>query len=140
ALLLERHVVGGRAIADHDSGRVDRVLPYETLEGLRQIDYLLHLRIGVVGGAKLLPGLQRFVEVDLDALGDELRDPVDGAVRDLEHTAGVADRGARHHRPEGDDLRDAVATVLLGDVVDHVLPPGYGEVDVHVGHRLAARV
>ena len=58
----------------------------------------------------------------------------------LEHAAGVAHRRARRHRPEGDDLRDAVAPVLLGDVVDHAVASLDGEVDVHVGHRLAARV
>src|SRR4029078_4035747 len=64
----------------------------------------------------------------------------DGAVGDLEHAAGVADGGARHHRPEGDDLRDAIAARLLRPIVDDAVAPGDGEVDVHVGHGLAARV
>ena len=65
---------------------------------------------------------------------------VDDAVGDLEHAAGVADGGARGHRPERDDLGDTVAAVLLGDVIDHALAALDGEVDVDVGHRLAARV
>ena len=60
--------------------------------------------------------------------------------RRVEHAARVADRRARHHRPEGDDLGDAVATVLLGHVVDDLVAPVHGEVDVDVGHGLAARV
>ena len=71
---------------------------------------------------------------------DHLRDPVDGAVRDLEHAAGVAHGGAGGHRRERDDLRHPVAPVLLGDVVDHALAALDGEVDVHVGHVLAGRV
>ena len=90
--------------------------------------------------AQLLPRLHRLLEVHLRPFGNELRDPVDGAVRDLEHAAGVANGRARHHRPEGDDLRDAVAPVLLGGVVDHAVAPGYGEVDVDVGHGLPPRV
>ena len=58
----------------------------------------------------------------------------------LQHAAGVAHGGAGGHRPERDDLRDAVAAVLLAHVVDDAVAAGDGEVDVHVGHRLAARV
>src|SRR5215207_6973843 len=53
---------------------------------------------------------------------------------------GVRDRGPREHGAEGDDLGDPVATVLLLDVVDDPVAAGDGEVDVHVGHGLAARV
>ena len=112
----------------------------EALERLREVDDLLHERVGVVGLLQLGARLEAVVEVDLRAFRDQLRDLVDGAVRDLEHAAGVADGGAGHHRPEGDDLRDAVAAVLLGDVVDDAVAAGDGEVDVHVRHRLAARV
>ena len=86
------------------------------------------------------PGLHRLLERLPRAFRDELRDPVDGAVRDLEHAPGVAHRGAGGHRRERDDLRHAVAPVLLGDVVDHALAALDREVDVHVGHVLAGRV
>ena len=75
-------------------------------------------RVGVDGLAQLRAGLEAVLERLPGPFRDQLRDPVDDAVRDLEHAAGVADRGARRHRREGDDLRDAVAPVLLGDVVD----------------------
>ena len=84
--------------------------------------------------------LHAVVEVDLGPLRDQLRDPVDLAVRDVEHAAGVAHGRPGRHRPEGDDLRDAIAAVLLGDVVDDLLAAVDGEVDVDVGHRLAPGV
>ena len=140
ALLLQRDDVGERPVGDHDAGGVDRVGADEPFERLREVDDLAHDRVGVVGGAELLARLEALLEVDLRAFRDQLRDLVDGAVRDLEHPAGVADGGARHHRREGDDLRDAVAAVLLGDVVDHPVAAGDGEVDVHVGQVLAGRV
>src|SRR4029079_19214434 len=71
---------------------------------------------------------------------DQLRNLVDRAVRDLEHAPGIAYRRAGHHRPEGDDLGDPVAAVLLRDVVDDALAAGDREVDVRVRERLAARV
>ena len=42
ALLLQRQVLGQRAVADHDAGRVDRVLADEALERLREVDDLAH--------------------------------------------------------------------------------------------------
>ena len=141
ALLLERHDLDQRPVADHDAGGVDRVLADEPLERLREVDDLAHERVGVVRRLQLLAGLQATRRgLTFGPSGIELRDPVDGAVGHLEHAAGVADRGARRHRPEGDDLGDAVAAVLLGDVVDDAVAAGDGEVDVDVRHRLAARV
>ena len=140
ALLLQRHVLGQRPVADHDAGGVDRVVADEALERLREVDDLAHERVGVVGLLELGAGLEAVGEVDLRPFRDQLRDPVDLAVRDLQHAAGVADGGAGEHRAEGDDLRDAVAPVLLLDVVDDAVAAGDGEVDVHVGHGLAARV
>ena len=52
----------------------------------------------------------------------------------------VANRRACGHRREGDDLGDAVAAVLLGDVVDDAIAARDREVDVHVRQVLASRV
>ena len=49
ALLLQRDDVGQRPVGDHDPGGVDRVLPDEALERLREVDDLAHERVGVVG-------------------------------------------------------------------------------------------
>ena len=119
---------------------MDRVGTDEALERPGEVDDLAHQRVGVVGGAELLPRLEALLEVDLRAFGDQLRDPVDRAVGDLEHAAGVADGGARHHRREGDDLGDAIAAVLLRDVVDHPVAARDREVDVHVRQVFARRV
>ena len=78
ALALERHDVGQRPVGDDDAGGVDRVLADEALERLREVDDLAHLRIAVVGRLQLGARLQAVVEVDLDALGDQLRDLVHG--------------------------------------------------------------
>ena len=140
ALLLQRDRVDQRLGADHDAGGVDRVLPDEALERPREVDDLLRRRVGLVRGLQVGARLQALGERLARAFRDQLRDPVDDPVRDLEHAPGVADGGAGGHRPEGDDLGDAVAAVLLRDVVDHPLAAVDGEVDVDVRHRLAARV
>ena len=43
-------------------------------------------------------------------------------------------------RPEGDDLRDAVVTVLLGDVADDLVAAVVRDVEVDVGRLLAVDV
>ncbi len=140
ALLLQRHDLDQRLRADHNACRVDRVGPRQALERSREVDDLLRDRIVLDRVRQLCPGLQRLLERLARAFRDHLRDPVDRAVGDLQHPSGVTHRGAGRHRREGDDLRHAVAPVLLGDVVDHAFPSLDGEVDVHVGHVLAGRV
>jgi hypothetical protein len=69
-----------------------------------------------------------------------LGDPVAERVREAEHPGGVLHRGLGLDRAVGDDLRDPVVPVLLGDVADHVAAPALVEVDVDVGHRDALGV
>ena len=128
------------AVADHDAGGVDGVGPDEALERPRHVDELAHELVLVVGLAQLLARLHALLEADLHAFRDELRDAVDGAEGQAQHAAGVAHRGLRGELAERDDLRHALAPVLLGHVVDHALAAVHREVDVDVGHRLAARV
>ena len=140
ALLLQRDDLDQRLGADDDSGRVDRVGSREPLERPGEVDDLLGNRIGVDDLAQLGAVRHRVLERLPRPFGNELRDAVDDAVRDLEDATGIADRRPRGHRRERDDLRDAVAAVLLGDVVDDPLPAFDREVDVHVGHVLAGGV
>ncbi len=119
---------------------MDRVGAGQPFERAGEVDDLLRDGVGVDRLAQLGARLHALLERLARSFRDQLRDPVDGAVGDLEHATGIADGGAGGHRREGDDLRDAVAAVLLGHVVDHPLAAGDREVDVHVGHRLAARV
>ena len=140
ALLLQRDDLDERLRADHDAGRVDRVRARQPLERPREVDDLLRDRVGVDRLAQLGAGLERRLERLARAFRHELRDAVDDAVGNVEHAARVANGRARGHRREGDDLRDAVAPVLLGDVVDDAIAARDREVDVHVRQVLARRV
>ena len=92
-LLLQRQVLHQRAVADHDAGRVDRVGPRQPLERPRDLDDLAGGLVLVAGLRELLPRLEAIGEVDLRALGDQLRDAVDDAVRHTHHAPGVAHGG-----------------------------------------------
>ena len=139
-LLLQRHELHQRLGGDDDPGRVDRVCAGQPLERPREIDDLLRHRVRVDRLAQLRAGAECVLEHLPRPLGHELRNPVDDAVGDLEYASRVADRGPRRHGRKGDDLRDAVAPVLLGDVVDDAIAAADGKVDVGIGHRLAPRV
>ena len=62
------------------------------------------------------------------------------AVAVAEHARDVADHRLRGHRAVGDDLRDAVAPVALGDVIDDPVAALHAEVHVEVRHRDALRI
>ena len=140
---LQRHDVGQRAVGDHDRGRVDRRVADDPLETLRDVDDLLGGRVlgDLVG--QLLAGREAVGEArraPLLRVRDQLGQPVADRVLVAEDAGGVARRRAGEHLAEGDDLRHAVAAVLLGHVADHALPPAHREVDVDVGHGHALGV
>ena len=140
SLLLQRHDLDQRLRPDDDAGSVDRVRSRQALERLRELDDLLRHRVGVDRLPELGPTLESIFQGLARAFRHELRDPVDDAVGDVEHAAGIPDRRSRRHGREGDDLGHAVPAVLLRDVVDDPIAPRDGEVDVHVGEVLARRV
>ena len=93
------------------------------------------LDLGVfVGGGELGRIFERLVDGDADGGRDHLGDAVDLAVGHVERAAYVFDRGFGGHGVEGDDLRDLVAAVLAGDVVDDLAAAVHAEVDVDIGH------
>ncbi len=125
-------------------------LPLETLEPLRGLDDPLDLRVGLAQATELAALAVALV----------------GAVEDLAERDVLAHHRGRHRlgdllahrervakdprcvldgllgldRAVGDDLRDPVVAVLVGDVGHHLPAPALVEVDVDVGHRNALRV
>ena len=80
---------------------------------------------------------ERLVERHVERRRNLLGDAVDVRVRHVHHAADVADDGLGLHRAERDDLRDVLASVLLGDVGDHLAAAPLAEVDVDIGQRHA---
>ena len=72
--------------------------------------------------------------------GHRLGDPVAHRERVAEDPRGVLDRLLGLDGAVGDDHRDAVVAVLVGDVADHLAAATLVEVDVEVGHRDAVGV
>ena len=96
-----------------------RTIPSRPLRG---VDDLARLGLGVVDAAQV-GLLARYSSKRLRAahhrLGDQLGQPVAGAVVEAEHARGVARGVARQHLAEGHDLGDRLAAVLVGHVPHH---------------------
>ena len=134
---VERHEVGQRPVADNHAGRVSGRVAVEALERHGEIEQPRHLLVAGADLPELRLLLQRLREGRRmrRVERNQLRNPVDLAVRHAEHPPDVADRGARLKRSEGDDLGHPVGAVLVLDVADHLVPPVLAEIDVEVGHR-----
>jgi hypothetical protein len=139
-----------RAGRDHHAAGVLAGVAGQVFQLQGQVDQVADVVLGVVAVAEFADDAVRFLLralADADRVfqrhrvgglqRDELGQPVDEAVRETEHAAGIAQHRLRRHRAVGDDLADAVAAVLPRDVVDHFVAPVHAEVDVEVRHRHA---
>ena len=80
---------------------------------------------------------ERLFERDVQLIGHELCNGIDGGVGHPHDAADVADCGARGHRAERDDLCDVVFAVFLNDIIDHFAAAVVGKVDVKIRHAHA---
>ena len=151
ALALQRQVLGQVAVADHDGGGVDAVLADQALERPRHVDQLAGGDRAPFGRGRSRPGRRRRTAAPGPACRQSSKPTLTPsgiifamrstiAERQPQHAADVARGRLRRELAERDDLRHPLAAVLVDHVVHDALAAGDGEVDVDVGHRLAARV
>ena len=133
--LVERNELGQRLRRDHDAGGVHRGVTSHALQPSRHAEQLpdpLVLLFHLLEDGILLEGLlERHVQGGWHGLGDL----VGVGVGNVHDARDIADHSARLHRPEGDDLRDVLAAVFAGHVVDHFAAAPFAEIDVDVGQR-----
>ena len=138
----DQHAAGVHADVSHDAFQAlaERKQFGDFLFGLfARLDLRLDLaRVDHAGVALAFAPAQRHQLARLER--DQLGDRVAEQERQVERPAGVAHHRARGHRPERDDLRHALRTVLLAHVADDPVAALLAEVDVEVGHRYPFRV
>ena len=103
---LQRDVLRDRFIRHHDARRVRSRTPREALNLFGQIEDLFDLRIGLIQRLEFRALLDRFIERDVQRLGDHLRDDIHILRRDGEGACDIADRRLGLQRPERANLRD----------------------------------
>ena len=117
-----------------------RCVARHTLEGARRIDQRLHALVALVHLAQLRRDLQRLVQRDVRRPRHELRHDVRLGIGEVQRPAHVADRAARGHRAERDDLRHMVVAVFPAHIVHDLAAPRVAEVHINIGHRHALRI
>ena len=108
------------------------------LEAPGDVEELLDLRIVLLHLTERLALLERLRERHVERRRDLSGHLVHVGEGHLEHAPDVAHD--RLHRPERDDLRDVLAAVFPGDVLDHFAAAPLTEIDVDVGQRHALRI
>ena len=84
--------------------------------------------------------LTRLAERCAELVWNRLRQSVHIAVALPKNAPNVADRRARRHRAEGDDLRHLALAVLLRNVANHLLAATILKVNVNIRHRYAVLI
>ena len=139
--LVERRVLGDRLRRDHHAGGVHRGVARHAFEPAGDREQLLDLRV-------VLPPAPCSAGFSSSALSSVMSSAAGSASRPCRRPRyGISSTrptsrttALRLHRPEGDDLRDVLAAVLPGDVLDHLAAPPLAEIDVDVGQRDALGV
>ena len=136
-------IIAHRPAGDDHPGGVCGGVPGHALDGPGGVDELFHLRAAVVGLLELLGQLQGVLQGDMQGprpAGDLLGDHIHVGVGHVQHPAHVPHRRPGGHGAESDDLGHVVRPVLLGHVVDDLLPAADAEVDIDIGHGDPLRV
>ena len=152
---VERAVFGHGPVGDDQSGGVAAGVARDAFAFARKVDEFLHVRVGlvqlfefrhvvdgvlrvVVLGARRGRGFER--DFFSGQHGDQLGDVVDFGEFAVEHASDVADRSLGQHGVEGDDVGGAFAAIFVLHVIDDFSAPALAEIDVDVGHLIAAFV
>ena len=106
--------------------------PFEALGDFHHVNVA---RITVDLGAELRGLLQRFVERDVELVGNKFGDAIHFPVRQVHGASHVLDRGLGGHGSKRNDLRDIRTPVFRGDVLDDVATTPLAEIDVDIRHR-----
>ncbi len=132
--LVKRDEFLQRSRRDHDAGGMDRAVARHAFElaATSSTSPTRGSALRISCEARLLR--ERFLQLDVELIRYQLGDAVDFADLHVEHAADIFDRRARAQRTERDDLRDLLAPVLFGDVLDHFAAPVRAEVDIDIGH------
>ena len=113
------------------------VQAFQDLRGLDQLARGLVLLEQFIELRLLLQGL---FDRDPQFRRDQFGDLVDIGIRHSHNAAHVADRRARLHGPEGDDLRDVLRAVFLGHIINDLPAAFETKVDIDIRHPRAVGI
>ncbi len=131
---VQRGEVGQIARCDDHAPGMLAGIAGNAFEFQRHIDESGHLLIVVIALLEIRLLLQRLGQGHADLERDQLGDGIDEAVGVPQHPAHIAHHRLGRHGAVGNDLRNLVAAVGLGHIIDHPVTPLHAEIDIEVGH------
>ncbi len=139
------HVFDQWFVGYDDAGRVGRGVTRHTFEALGCVQQLSDVVLLVVQLLEFRDGAFAF-QGSFDGDGHawdgrhQPRYAVNLVLGQVQGAAGIPNGSASAHSPEGDDLRDFVAAILLEGVANELVPLVVREVQIDVGHGDTTRV
>ncbi len=112
----------------------------EALQALGHVDQFPHPLVGLNQALEVGILFERLVERHFQFERHHLGDLVHLGVGHFHAPPGVANHPARQHGAERNDLRNVVAPVFLGDVLDDLASTVHAEIDVDIGQRDPLRI
>ena len=133
--ILHRHRddVGQRTVRDDHTACVLTAVAHHPFDHAAGFDDAGGRRVTAHLRAELVRLLERVFERDVDVVGDQFREAVGFDERQVANAGEVADDHLGAEGAEGDDVGDAVGTILPADVVDDLVTAAHAEVDIEVG-------
>ena len=119
---------------DDHAGGVRGGVPREPFQAQCHFHQILELFVGVHSGLQLRGFLESGIEFNAESGGNEFGEAIHLEIGDVHGAADILNGGFGGHGAEGDDLRDIVAAVFLGDVFDELAAAAHAEVDIDIGH------
>ena len=136
--ILNRRVFSDGVLGDDNTAGMHGGVPRESFEFLGGVDEALGIRVAIVERFEIGCFLKGFLH--RMKLRDEFGDGVAEAIGEPEGAPGVANRGARRHRSEGNDLRHVIVPVFSPNIAQNIVAAVVGEVHIDIGHGDALRI
>ena len=129
-------ILGNRLVRNHQPGGVRAGVADGAFHVNGGVHQLFDFRVAVVGGLEIRHLVERFGKRHGFAgdIGDKFGNLVHFGDGNIHHARHIAQRTARGHRAEGDDLRHFVITIFLGGVNQHFGAAVIAEIQVNIGH------
>ena len=115
-------------------------VPDQAFERFRQIDNRRYFLVVAIQRCQFFGLLESALQCNAEVERHQFGNPVDKSVGLTQYAPGVPNHCFGRHRPERNDLRNSIAPVAIGHIIDHPVAALHAEVDIEIRHGNALGV
>ena len=130
---VQRHELRQGTGSNYDTAGMSACVAGNPFELPGQVNEFPHLGIILVESVQFFV-LERLLQGDSQFERDQFGDLVHKSIGQPQGAADIPNNGLGGHGAEGDDLRDPIRPVAIGDVGDHIVATVDAEIDIEIGH------